>query len=131
MKSILVLIFVTLFSTATFAQMDAGEPTHGVAEYEAILQLYSAAKKLSAKELGCTTHDDCLELELGSLACGGPQEYLTVSKFNRNLSEIKYLAKRSVKREDQYNRDYGINSICIVRAPGIPKCFKRQCVVSY
>lgn len=131
MKSIFALVLITFLSIPAFAQMDAGGPTHAVAEYEAILELYKSAKKLSSKELGCETNSDCLELELGSLACGGPQEYLTASKFNRNLTEIKYLARRSAVRENQYNIDYGINSICIVRAPGIPKCYKKQCVVNY
>ena len=92
------------------------------------IALIKAATLLSNAELQCKTSADCDYVAAGSRACGGPNDYIVVSKLNQNLSEVKLLAKASEDKEYVYNIENGTISICSMEVPPITSCVIKTCV---
>jgi hypothetical protein len=92
------------------------------------IALTEAATLLSNAELQCKTSADCDYVAAGSRACGGPNDYIVVSKLNQNLAEVKFLAKASEDKEDIYNAENGAISICSLVSPPTVSCVKKICV---
>lgn len=107
MKALFLLMTLSTigFSGATFAQDQE-------ADQRAIEVVEKTVKALASEDLNCRVDSDCAVIAYGARACGGPAGYLVASKLNPVFTEIKYLAKRTVEREEKFNADYGVISIC-------------------
>jgi hypothetical protein len=97
-------------------------------ERAAIDALVSATKALAEADLFCRSHADCGHVAYGAKACGGPQGYAVVSRWNWNLQETSYLAARSSAKEGAYNRRWNIISDCRFELPPRTRCAANRCV---
>jgi hypothetical protein len=122
MRLILSLYLILFSSLPTLAQSRSQQR-----EYISILSLYASAKSLAREDLRCHSSNDCQVLPLGAMACGGPQDFLIASTHNQNLEEIKFLAHRTEVREHQYNLDWQVVSVCVMRMPPVASCINRYC----
>lgn len=124
MKLFLVLVLTATTFSSAFSQT---ANTSQAREREAFLALERAAQYLSKQDLSCRNVADCQVLEIGSKACGGPQKYLISSKANLNFSQIETLSDLTVKREDQYNDRYNVQSDCLALMPPKVNCISKLC----
>ena len=118
MKKYFALILVIVMQTAQASQLS---------ERQALDALGTAVKNLSSLSIECQIDDDCKNLEIGSKACGGPQFFLLASTQNHNYSIIKYLAEKTVGREQAYNIRYEVNSDCSISEDEPTRCLKNKC----
>ena len=81
-----------------------------------IQQLESEARALVVAE-GCTDVSQCQTAPLGARACGGPRDYVVYCAATTDEQKLQRALDRLAKREDQYNRQCGIVSICSFVAP--------------
>jgi hypothetical protein len=93
-----------------------------------IRNLVAATKQLAASDLSCGSARDCVVVEIGALACGGPQEGVLTSRSNMNLAEVRLLAQRTSEKEAEYNARWGIVSHCMAPAMPTPACVNNRCV---
>lgn len=111
-----------IFSFSAFAQ-DNQQARDG----RSIGALVKSVSLLSNSDLSCETSNDCQAIAIGARACGGPSSYIVASKNNYNFAEIIYLAAKTQIKQDEYNRNYGINSICSVVLPVYGVCKSNIC----
>lgn len=97
-------------------------------EYKSIQTLIKTTKALSSSYVFCHSASACSAVALGSKACGGPSDYVVISKNNRNLKELRYLARRTVSREDSYNIRYEVESDCEEVILPETACLNNRCV---
>ncbi len=117
--------FVLLLSlTAAFPALSA-EVT-----YASLQKLYEASRLLASGDLSCAQASDCTSVEIGSRACGGPQEYLVTSNKNANLDDLKILAASTTRKEDEYNQTSGGISICSFEMPPQLSCVSNVCTAN-
>lgn len=117
-----VILLAFTLSSFTFAQANQREQ-----DARAISDLVEAAKLLAGTNLECQDSTDCVVLEVGSRACGGPAGHLISSKKNQNLPELEYLGQQSSLKEAEFNLKYRVLSICSVKIPPQVGCIRAQC----
>lgn len=94
------------------------------------ISLMKAVKTLASADLNCTTNDDCMVVELGSRACGGPTKFEIVSKKNDNYEELVQLAQVSVEKGLIYNKENNVFSVgSELKAPEV-SCIQNTCTVT-
>lgn len=122
MKTLLLLSALSFLSTAG-AQSSPQER-----DYQSLRVLFQSTKDLSNSYLYCKTAKACDAIPLGSKGCGGPSDYVVVSSNNRNLPEVRYLARRTKEREEEYNRTYQGQSDCEYIEKPETDCVDHVCV---
>jgi hypothetical protein len=79
------------------------------------------ALETEARELveagGCTDVSQCRTAPVGSRACGGPRDYVVYCAESTNEDALLRALDRLAKREDRFNRQCGVISICIFLSP--------------
>lgn len=115
-------VLALLFSLSAWSQ-SSQEQQDGAA----LGALIKSAKLLTETDLRCVSAVDCVAIEIGSRACGGPSTHFITSEFNSNMEEIQYLARQTKIKGEAYNRNYGRISICTVVTPPAVECIKNQC----
>ncbi len=115
------IVFALLFS------MSQAFATQQEKDAAAIDALVTAADTLSKVDLSCSRTSDCQVITTGARACGGPSGFIYASKKNGNLAEIKYLAEKSTEKEQAFNQQYGIFSICTMVSIKPAVCENKIC----
>ena len=89
--------------------------------------LLSGIKSVASSDLSCKSQSDCDSLAAGSRACGGPNEFIIVSKNNVALDALTKLVEIEAQVESQYNMEVGGASICSMEMPPKVMCEKNMC----
>lgn len=119
------LLFFVLASQFNLGHAVASSPQN---EMRAIVELKAATNFLSAENLSCRVKSNCINVGIGQKACGGFQGYVLASKKNLNLPEVRYLARRTVVLESNYNQRYHVISDCTAIAAPTNNCVANKCV---
>lgn len=119
MKFIFVFLVITGLANAQTSTQES--------EYQSIQKLAETVKDLSNFYLFCNRSSACKALPVGRKACGGPSDYLVVSKNNRNYKEISYMAKRTRVREHNYNTRYPGEGDCEFVMRPETNCINHRC----
>ena len=106
------------------------------AEYYGSQVLEDAAAGISQKikniadlELSCSADSDCLAIESGSRACGGPERFVMTSSKNISLDVLKQLITAETALESHLNTVGEIMSICSMESPPQLECKQSLCSV--
>lgn len=94
---------------------------------ETVSMLNAKIKSLSAKDLTCTTDDDCQPLALGAKPCGGPSEYTVISRHNVEGTQIAQLAEQLRTVAQALNQESGAISTCDMVMPPEYHCVSSTC----
>jgi len=108
---------------ATTAAGDAAVKTKA----DDVTELKTTIKSLSTQDLSCATDDDCQPVALGAKACGGPTEYVLVSRHNADLNHIIQLAEQHRNEAATLNRESGAVSDCSLVMPPETHCVSSVC----
>lgn len=84
-------------------------------------------KLLAKQELSCDADTDCVVIEVGARACGGPRSYEFTSSRNSQLSYIHELAANLAEAERAALRESGQVETCILPEPPDVACIARTC----
>lgn len=80
-------------------------------------------------DVRCVKTTDCKSLEVGAMACGGPQEYALYSLAKVSESAVLAKARAHADLVKELNAKTAAAGICLaVTAPGVPACVSGQCV---
>lgn len=134
--------FITQFFLILLALTAAG-PSLGTAAEKAPTP--SPRKKQSREayreELGrlielnhasCTNDDDCEAIGVGSMACGGPSEFLPASKATiaKIQTAMTDLTKVIEEMDQARNKEKSMMGICLALAKPVVKCQAGKCSVA-
>lgn len=97
------------------------------AKADDVAQLTASVKALSAQDLSCGSDDDCQPLGLGAKACGGPTEYIVVSRHNASLNQILKMSDQLNTESALLNQQSGLVSDCRLLEPPIYHCVSSTC----
>lgn len=81
-----------------------------------------------ASDLTCSTNENCKTIGMGDKSCGSFTRYIIYSTLVVNSEEMKRLADKHVKLDEQYNRENFMGSTCEVVMPRVSACIKKQCI---
>ncbi|WP_309894768.1 hypothetical protein [Archangium sp.] len=80
-----------------------------------------ATLETEARELvnagGCTDVSQCRTAPVGARACGGPRDYVIYCAESTDEDALLRALDRLVRREERFNRQCGVFSICIFLSP--------------
>ena len=99
---------LALLGTSAIAQ-EAGQRQCNRAE---IGQLETEARELAVAE-GCTDVSQCRAAPVGAQACGGPRGYVVYCSETTDENALVRALKRLEQREERFNRQCDVVSICI------------------
>lgn len=77
-----------------------------------IAQLEAEARALVETE-GCTDVSQCRAAPVGAQACGGPRDFVVYCSATTDEKELLRALKRLEQREERFNRQCDVVSICI------------------
>jgi hypothetical protein len=81
----------------------------------------------SEVQLQCTKDEDCLALAVGSRPCGGPMDYLIISKLDPQLEKIMAQLELLNFRDSSLQRQLNVGSTCLyMEAPEL-QCLTGRC----
>lgn len=123
---------ITLFNKAQAQSMNShksGEnktrkrPQQRLAYYEELTSF------LKSQGLACNQDNDCDALAVGAQTCGGPREYLVVTKqaLTKDPSKINDLTKVIAQMDREYDQANGVMGICTVLEKPKTTCVSGQC----
>lgn len=123
-----------LFVLLTFCFAETTTPANAPAELDEKqrleIELQNIKKDIEDhnKNLACEKLEDCDSVALGARACGGPEDYLVISKRNQFYRRIQLKAQKHVKLSVDYKK-YRPNmmSICSVVMPSALACLNKIC----
>jgi hypothetical protein len=70
-----------------------------------------------ANPTGCTDVSECRTAPVGALACGGPRYHVVYCSLTTDEDALLRSLDRLARREERFNRQCDIVSICIFREP--------------
>jgi len=80
-----------------------------------------ATLETEARELvnagGCTDVSQCRTAPVGARACGGPRDYVVYCAESTDEDALLRALERLARREERFNRQCGVFSICIFLSP--------------
>ncbi len=85
---------------------------------------------LNSSDLSCQKKEDCETLGIGQMQCGGPSDYLTVSKKNRSYAEMLKASQKHQAATREYNALYvsaRIGTCGMAIVPNVD-CRQHRCV---
>jgi hypothetical protein len=91
-----------------------------------IARLESEARELAVAE-GCEDVSQCRTAPLGAMACGGPRDYVVYCEDTTDEQALQRALDRLARREDRFNRQCGILSICVFITPPEVELVEGEC----
>ncbi len=89
--------------------------------------LSNGLKAIANVSLNCKKSKECVSVPFGSKACGGPLDYVYVSKSAKNFSIVSAIAKRVTEVQKQANKESGAISNCAMTMPSKVECSENTC----
>jgi hypothetical protein len=80
------------------------------------------------RDLACEADLDCDTIPLGSKSCGGPRQYLIISKKSDKASAVERKAAEFTALDKQINEIEQVASTCEVVMPPEVHCVQKLCV---
>jgi hypothetical protein len=88
---------------------------------------YAQVEILVARNLSCASSIDCVALEVGARACGGPRDYMVASVNNPNLEQIRSMLAELADMEHQWLVDHDSIGTCDYFMPPPLSCVQNLC----
>jgi len=92
-----------------------------------VIQLSTSIKTLSDQDLSCKVDTDCEALPLGAKACGGPADYIIVSRLNSEFARLTSLSEELRVASIALNQQTGLASTCDFIEPPAVQCVSSRC----
>lgn len=91
-----------------------------------IPELYEKIESIANQDLGCYADTDCIAIEVGSKACGGPNFYIVTSSYN-DIEQIYQLNQDLVSEERAFEERRDFYSDCQFMEPPEVSCHQGFC----
>jgi hypothetical protein len=124
-----VLLCAFLFAETTATPVGSPEKDEKTEIKNQLLRLSQEIEKLNLN-LRCSKKSDCDVVAVGHRLCGGPQNYIVISKKNRSVKKIQEKAAAHSKLSQEYNEKHsgGMMGICSMAIKPELSCQKNKCV---
>jgi hypothetical protein len=101
---------------SALAQEPERQEAPRICDPTAIQELEEAARALVVAE-GCTEVSQCRTAPVGVRACGGPRDYIVYCAETTDEQRLLRALDQLARREERFNRQCDIFSICIFTPP--------------
>ncbi len=123
-----VCVGIAAWEATALAPQEPGTPEEGLsqesgsqAEQRRCDATELATLETEARELvnagGCTDVSQCRTAPVGARACGGPRDYVVYCAESTDEDALLRALDRLARREERFNRQCGVVSICIFLSP--------------
>lgn len=99
------------------ALSDEAAPADGPRCDPGLIQALESDARALANPAGCTDVRECRTAPVGVQACGGPRDYVVYCSASTDEKALLRSLDQLARREDRYNRQCDIVSICIFYEP--------------